>query len=161
MSTASEDVCAMCCQFRNRHKYLATHSRACCPSAGINSTEDGNYFIESEADDSNTGGAGGKNKSKKQPKPSEEPEAGAARETASKALSEPVTEGDEELKLYSPHELQRKADESRERMLLHAAEHVSMARVQREVYVASVAKAVEHAKANKPHGERSYCFVVD
>ena len=61
----------------------------------------------------------------------------------------------------SPHTLKRRADKLRERMLLRAAVHVSMARVQQELHVKYVAMACADAKAKKLHSSGSYCFVVD
>ena len=52
-------------------------------------------------------------------------------------------------------------DESREKMLLCAAVYVSMAWVQRELYVYYVVLAVGDGKAKKSHSNRSYSFVVD
>ena len=46
-------------------------------------------------------------------------------------------------------------------MLLQAAEHVKMARIQRMLYQQTVANAVEVAKLRRPHGKRWYTFVVD
>ena len=44
---------------------------------------------------------------------------------------------------------------------MRAAVHVKSARVQRLLYRACVAKAIRHAKANKPHKDRSYTLVCD
>ena len=52
-------------------------------------------------------------------------------------------------------------EEERELMLLQAAEHVKMARIQRKLYQQKVAEAVEDAKVGKAHKERWYTFVVD
>ncbi len=46
-------------------------------------------------------------------------------------------------------------------MLLQAAEHVKMARIQRLLYQQKVAEAVEDAKVGRAHRERRYTFVVD
>ena len=51
--------------------------------------------------------------------------------------------------------------ESREPMILRAAEHIQMARAHLEVYQALVLKARDHSKNNVPHSVRSYTFVVD
>ena len=47
VSRPSEDLCGMCVQFRNRHHYLATHTRA-CHGASLNSANDGHLFIGNE-----------------------------------------------------------------------------------------------------------------
>ena len=52
-------------------------------------------------------------------------------------------------------------EEMRELMLLQAAEHVKMARIQRKLYQQKVAEAVEDAKVGRAHSERRYTFVVD
>ncbi len=46
-------------------------------------------------------------------------------------------------------------------MLLQAAEHVKMARIQRLLYQQKVAEAVEDAKKGRAHSKRRYMFVVD
>ena len=52
-------------------------------------------------------------------------------------------------------------EEMRELMLLQAAEHVKMARIQRKLYQQKVAEAVKDAKVGRAHSERRYTFVVD
>ncbi len=46
-------------------------------------------------------------------------------------------------------------------MLLEAAVHIKMARVQRALYQAKVAQMVQDATAQKDHSEKVYTFVVD
>ena len=53
------------------------------------------------------------------------------------------------------------ADESREKMLLRAAKHVKMSRVQRIMYQFYVVKYINHTRENVKHSERIYTFVVD
>jgi len=52
------------------------------------------------------------------------------------------------------------ADESREQMLLRAATHIKMTRVQCILYQHYVAKAMRYTSENVPHRERTYTFVV-
>ena len=52
-------------------------------------------------------------------------------------------------------------EEMRELIMLQAAEHVKMARIQRKLYQQKVAEAVEDAKVGRAHSERRYTFVVD
>ena len=47
------------------------------------------------------------------------------------------------------------------KLLLAAAEHIKMANAQRKLYVKYAEEAKAHALENKPHGERTYTFVVD
>jgi hypothetical protein len=46
-------------------------------------------------------------------------------------------------------------------MLLEAAIHIKMARVQRALYRSKVAQAVQDATAKKDHSEKVYTFIVD
>ena len=175
VSRASEDLCGMCVQFRNRHHYLATHTRS-SPGDSLNAVNDDELFIESEDEDADAEG-GKQAKFKKDAfkkdvtaevgKPSEKPQTNANKPGDA---AEPTAEGDivvcgalesEEEDAILPRTLKRRAEKSRERMLLRAAVHVSMARVQRELYVKYVEMAWFDAKAKKPHSSRSYCFVVD
>jgi hypothetical protein len=54
-----------------------------------------------------------------------------------------------------------KEEEERELMLLEAAAHIKMARVQRALYQAKVALVVQGAMVNKDHLGRVYTVVVD
>lgn len=58
-------------------------------------------------------------------------------------------------------ELRNRADKLNVRLLLAAAVHIKMARVQRSLYIHYVAEAVNHTLANKAHNEKTYTFVVD
>ena len=44
---------------------------------------------------------------------------------------------------------------------MRAAKHVKMERVQRIMYQFYVAKAINHARNNVEHAQRTYTFVVD
>jgi len=68
---------------------------------------------------------------------------------------------DVDVDLNAPAASWRKVDEERELMLLEAAIHIKMARAQRALYQAKVARAVQDATAKKDHSEKVYTFVVD
>ena len=59
------------------------------------------------------------------------------------------------------HELINPADQRREEMILRAALHVTMAKVQRKLYVLAVKNAVNNELSFKPDSTKSYCCVVD
>ena len=66
-----------------------------------------------------------------------------------------------EANLMQAEAAQNTNEEVRELMLLQAAKHVKMARIQRLLYQQKVAEAVEDAKVGRTHRERRYTFVVD
>ena len=157
VSRAVEDICALCYQLANRHRYFV---------GTCNSSVDVSLFCEDCAD----------NESPKFGDQGEgDDEDDAANEisivTEKKPKAQPsVTEKEPEAEQITTSELMVDAGDvelidvetlDRENMLIRAAKHVRMAQVQRLVYVQLVHKARQHARLNLPHSMRSYTFVCD
>ena len=186
VSRVVEDICALCYMFANRHKYFANHTTN-NPDGTVNSTVDESLFrgeeggVESEtntqgfdphADDDALEPEVASQSTPQPPSPNTIPT--TTEESKTEVDSEAEEADDEEPVLpeigdmstedpeTSVHaEAFNPADESREKMLLRAAKHVKMARVQRIMYQFYVAKAINHARTNIQHSQRTYTFVVD
>ncbi len=65
------------------------------------------------------------------------------------------------VRLNTPEAAWRQNDKERELMLLEAAKHIKMARVQRALYQVKVERTVRDAATKKDHSERVYTFIVD
>jgi hypothetical protein len=134
-----EDICKDCHAFANRHRYLANHTMGCKDDDGNgNSNNNGNGEHSSDRCSNEGGNNDGSNK-------------------FSDVGVRPIGNAD----LNCPEAASTKADKERELMLLQAAAHIKMARLQRALYQAKVADAVADATARKEHLVRRYTFVVD
>ena len=181
VSTASEDLCEMCIRFRNRHQYLASHTKNLA-DRDIKIIEDEDIFGKSESEDdtptenrkkasaeeTNTTHDGDA-KPDASPKTTDGDAKPAATPKPSLAKTSPTADsGAESDDSLTDPARQQKADELRTRadlfnakLLLAAAEHIKMANAQRELYVKCAKEAAAHALENKPHSERTYTLVVD
>jgi hypothetical protein len=126
VSTPVKDICAYCYAFANRHKYLANHA--------IGRGDDGND--DDEGDD---------NVENQQSVDATDADDGKEG-TADSSLGVDVD-------LNTPEASWRKSDKERELMLLEAAWHIKMARSQRVLYRAKVAREMQDATVKKDHLE--------
>ena len=112
VSKPFKDICAYCYAFANRHKYLANHAIG-------------------RGDDGSNGNKGNDNVENQQSVDATDADNGKEG-TADSSLG---VDAD----LNTPDASWRKSEEERELMLLEAAVHIKMARVQRALYQAKVA----------------------
>ena len=176
VSRPSEDLCALCVMFRNRHQHLARHTTN-QPGAHLNCPEDDKLFLdnpdsdEEESDEDDDEDINPKQvlaEGNTNPTSNEPPAAPVGQSDARTENPEAMTESapvdhtpTEEEASTMAHELKNPADQRREEMLLRAALHVTMAKAQRELYVLAVQNAVNDELLFKPHSTKSYCCVVD
>ena len=120
VSKRVKDICAYCYAFANRHKYLANHAIG-RGDDGVDDDE-GNVNVENQQSVDATDADDGKEA------------------TADSSLGVDVD-------LNTPEASWRKSDKERELMLLEAAWHIKIARLQRALYQAKVARAVQDATA--------------
>ncbi len=126
VSMPVKDICAYCYAFANRHKYLANRA--------IGRGDDGND--DDEGDDNV------KNQQSVDATDADDGKEG----TADSSLSIDVD-------LNTPEASWRKSDKERELMLLEAAWYIKMARLQRVLYRAKVAREMQDATIKKDHLE--------
>jgi hypothetical protein len=122
VSKPVKDICAYCYAFANRHKYLANRA--------IGRGDDGS--------DDNEGNDNVKNQQSFDATDADNGKEG----TADSSLGVDADQN-------TPEASWRKSEEERELMLLEAAVHIKMARVQRALYQAKVVRAVQDATAKK------------
>jgi hypothetical protein len=156
VSRPAEDICQYCYVFAHRHRYLAKHSSAGGVTC-LECDEDGNDVIcisgddsidvECDEDDNDVIRISGDDSID-----DEVPEDGGG----STGGEDAVTTVDKD---RGAECAPNKEDEERELLMLEAALHVSMARVQRSLYQSLIEKA--KGDVNKSHSECSYLFVVD
>lgn len=183
VSRPIEDICDQCFIFSQRYKFLSSRKRKYddadvadpdndSPSSlGINSTLDATLFckeVETETTEPECLGFE-PDASDDTPSTTEKPTADAEstpanQPTPGKPADQPSPEeptAETQNGVLTEEDLVDEETVEREEMLLRAALHVRMAKKQRELYRSVVAKAVDHAKQNIPHKDRSYTFVVD
>ena len=169
VSSRIEDICVLCYQFANRHKYMkglgscnsnADASLFICQDIGDQSEEDadggsgggdGDTTIEAEEEDEPPPLTQRDNETDDEPI-AEEPTA-----ESTTATQEPSFAAEEDLM-----DVMNGGDfHDREEMIIRGYRHVKMAQVQRLLYVTLVHKARQHVRLKLPFTSRSFTFVVD
>jgi hypothetical protein len=155
VSHAVEDICALCYQLANRHRFF---NGVCYSSADVS------LFCEdcAEGDGVKCGGKGEELEGEEE----EEAVYETYNITDKKPKTQPVTTN----QLEAEQNITTDTDDNelidvetldRENMLICAAKHDRMAQVQQLAYVQLVHKARQHARLNLQHSMRSYTFVCD